>query len=155
MIQDPHEPTWDVPVTEEVPPHDGTLPASQSSDSSREHEFTLPASTITLPTRRTRPWFPWLIGMVTVLTLVGAATWFWWTSGAPPVQYKTAVVARGPITAIVTATGTINPVVSVQVSSQARDDRTGGVGSDSENRGRFYGERENGIRTAPGPQSLD
>jgi len=44
--------------------------------------------------------------------------WYWWTSGAPPIHYKTALVDRGPITAIVTATGTINPVVSVQVGSQ-------------------------------------
>lgn len=44
--------------------------------------------------------------------------WYWWTVGPPPVQYKTATVDRGPITAIVTATGTVNPVVSVQVGSQ-------------------------------------
>jgi HlyD family secretion protein len=47
-----------------------------------------------------------------------AGAWYWWTAGAPPVQYKTALVDRGPITAIVTATGTVNPVVSVQVGSQ-------------------------------------
>ena len=41
-----------------------------------------------------------------------------WTSGTPPIQYKTALVDRGPITAIVTATGTVNPVISVQVGSQ-------------------------------------
>jgi HlyD family secretion protein len=45
-------------------------------------------------------------------------TWSWWNDGAPPVQYKTASVDRGPITSIVTATGTVNPVVSVQVGSQ-------------------------------------
>jgi len=44
--------------------------------------------------------------------------WYWWTSGTPPIQYKTTLVDRGPITAIVTATGTVNPVVSVQVGSQ-------------------------------------
>lgn len=44
--------------------------------------------------------------------------WYWWTSGTPPTQYKTALVDRGPITAIVTATGTVNPVISVQVGSQ-------------------------------------
>jgi HlyD family secretion protein len=48
----------------------------------------------------------------------GGGLWFWWTSGTPSIQYKTALVDRGPITAIVTATGTINPVVSVQVGSQ-------------------------------------
>ena len=44
--------------------------------------------------------------------------WYWWIFGTPPFQYKTALVDRGPITAIVTATGTVNPVVSVQVGSQ-------------------------------------
>jgi HlyD family secretion protein len=48
----------------------------------------------------------------------GGGIWHWLTSGPPPVQYKTALVDRGPITAIVTATGSINPVVSVQVGSQ-------------------------------------
>jgi HlyD family secretion protein len=52
-----------------------------------------------------------------VLGLVAAA-WYWWTSGGEPVHYKTATVDRGPITSVVTATGTVNPVVSVQVGSQ-------------------------------------
>ena len=33
-------------------------------------------------------------------------------------QFQTAMVARGPITQTVTATGTLNPVVNVQVGSQ-------------------------------------
>ena len=33
-------------------------------------------------------------------------------------KYQTAVVARGPITEAVTATGTLNPVLNVQVGSQ-------------------------------------
>src|SRR5205814_5861400 len=33
-------------------------------------------------------------------------------------NYQTATVARGPITQAVTATGTLNPVVTVQVGSQ-------------------------------------
>src|SRR6059036_573977 len=33
-------------------------------------------------------------------------------------NYQTAAVARGPITQAVTATGTLNPVVNVQVGSQ-------------------------------------
>src|SRR6476620_8393934 len=35
-----------------------------------------------------------------------------------PVRYRTAVVERGSVVSIVTATGSINPVVSVQVGSQ-------------------------------------
>src|SRR5438128_11819763 len=33
-------------------------------------------------------------------------------------NYQTATVTRGPITQLVTATGTLNPVVNVQVGSQ-------------------------------------
>jgi HlyD family secretion protein len=36
----------------------------------------------------------------------------------PPVRYRTAAVERGPVVSLVTATGTINPVVSVQVGTQ-------------------------------------
>lgn len=36
----------------------------------------------------------------------------------PPIRYRTAPVERGLIESVVTATGTINPVVSVQVGSQ-------------------------------------
>ena len=53
-----------------------------------------------------------------ILFMGGGGIWYWWASGPPPIQYKTALVEREPITAIVTATGTINPVVSVQVGSQ-------------------------------------
>jgi len=52
------------------------------------------------------------------LLVLTAAAWYWWASGAEPVHYKTASVDRGPITSVVTATGTVNPVVSVQVGSQ-------------------------------------
>ena len=35
-----------------------------------------------------------------------------------PVRYRTAAVERGPVISLVTATGIINPVVSVQVGTQ-------------------------------------
>jgi HlyD family secretion protein len=72
---------------------------------------------IPLPARPKRSRLPWLIG-IAIVTAVGGGMWYWWTSGAPPVAYKTTLVDRGPITAIVTATGTVNPVVSVLVGSQ-------------------------------------
>lgn len=53
--------------------------------------------------------------MVTVVSGVGL--WLWWTAGPPPVKYTTMPVDRDPISAIVTATGTVNPVVSVPVGS--------------------------------------
>ncbi|MBI3603059.1 MAG: efflux RND transporter periplasmic adaptor subunit [Nitrospirae bacterium] len=50
--------------------------------------------------------------------VAGAVLWYWLSPGEPPVRYKTVPVDRGPITAVVTATGTVNPVISVQVGSQ-------------------------------------
>lgn len=64
------------------------------------------------------PRWGWLTGIGGLILLAVGGTWYWWFSGTPPVPYKTALVDRGPITAIVTATGTVNPVVSVQVGSQ-------------------------------------
>jgi HlyD family secretion protein len=69
------------------------------------------------PARPKRSRLPWLIG-IAMVTAVGGGMGYWWTSGTPPVAYKTTLVDRGPITAIVTATGTVNPVVSVLVGSQ-------------------------------------
>lgn len=59
-----------------------------------------------------------LAGLGACLLVLGAMAWYWWMSAAEPIRYKTAPVDRGPITSIVTATGTVNPVVSVQVGSQ-------------------------------------
>ena len=57
--------------------------------------------------------------VILVLLLVGlGAAWHWLVPAAPIIAYKTAAVDRGPITAVVTATGSINPVISVQVGSQ-------------------------------------
>lgn len=55
------------------------------------------------------------------LALVAAAAYgayrYWGPNGEQP-RYKFGKVERGPITAVVSATGTLNPVVSVQVGSQ-------------------------------------
>lgn len=50
--------------------------------------------------------------------LVALAVWLWRGRGGGGGTYQTAVVSRGPITQAVTATGTLNPVVNVQVGSQ-------------------------------------
>jgi HlyD family secretion protein len=54
-----------------------------------------------------------------VLAVVVSAGW-WWSSGrkADAMQFRTAKVEKGPITATVSSTGTVNPVTSVQVGSQ-------------------------------------
>lgn len=56
-----------------------------------------------LPSPRARPRLPWLIGIVTLLVIIGAGTWYWWITGTSPVHYKTAQIDRGPVTVIVTA----------------------------------------------------
>jgi HlyD family secretion protein len=118
MIADPDETTRHVPVTEVIPHPATTPPALDRSDSALEHEHGLPVPLIPLPSSRKRSRFHWLIGITTTLTVVAVGTWYWWSFSTPPIQYHTASVDRGPITAIVTATGTVNPVVSVQVGSQ-------------------------------------
>ena len=118
MTGNPQDPLREVPVTEIIPHGSSSAPARHSSSASSDHEPWLPASMPVLPSPRTQPRLPRLIGIVTVLAIIGAGTWYWWTAGTPPVHYKTALVDRGPITAIVTATGTVNPVMSVQVGSQ-------------------------------------
>jgi HlyD family secretion protein len=54
-----------------------------------------------------------------ILAAAGVGAWFYFHNGktdAP--QYQTAAVQRGDLTQAVTATGTLNPVVNVQVGSQ-------------------------------------
>ncbi|MDP3092038.1 MAG: efflux RND transporter periplasmic adaptor subunit [Nitrospira sp.] len=114
MTDDPNEPTRHVPVSEVIP-----RPAvSPPSDPAREHERPLPITVIPLPQRRARSGRPWLLGGMASLLLIGAGIWYWFNGGPPPIQYKTALADRGPITSLVTATGTVNPVMSVLVGSQ-------------------------------------
>src|ERR1043165_8111505 len=62
-------------------------------------------------TRRTL----FILGAVIVLV---AVTFLWHYRAGAGTTYQTATVTRGPITQAVTATGTLNPVVNVQVGSQ-------------------------------------
>ncbi|MEW6513692.1 MAG: efflux RND transporter periplasmic adaptor subunit [Pseudomonadota bacterium] len=61
-----------------------------------------------------------LIVFILLVAILGggyAAYRFWFGEGSAP-NYKFAAIESGPITASVAATGTLNPVVTVQVSSQ-------------------------------------
>ncbi|HEY2574576.1 MAG TPA: efflux RND transporter periplasmic adaptor subunit [Verrucomicrobiaceae bacterium] len=59
------------------------------------------------------------IFILVVLALLGGGGWWWWENrGADDVTYQTAPVARGDLVQTVTATGTLNPVLNVQVGSQ-------------------------------------
>src|SRR6478672_2621154 len=59
--------------------------------------------------------FPW-IALIVVLLIVASVVGQCRTGGGA--GYQAATVTRGPITQAVTATGTLNPVVNVQVGSQ-------------------------------------
>src|SRR5437764_3429366 len=62
--------------------------------------------------KRFFPWFLLIVGLLIIAFIVRQCR----TAGAA--NYQTATVTRGPITQAVTATGTLNPVVNVQVGSQ-------------------------------------
>ena len=59
----------------------------------------------------------YLIAVVLLLAAVGGYVW-WKDPFASPPEYRVAKIERGAIVAAVAATGTLNPVVSVQVGSQ-------------------------------------
>ncbi len=58
--------------------------------------------------------------IVLVLAVLAAGGWFWYDSrsGEGEVRYRTAKVERGPIAAVVVASGTLNATTTVQVGSQ-------------------------------------
>ncbi|MEK7236235.1 MAG: efflux RND transporter periplasmic adaptor subunit, partial [Nitrospirota bacterium] len=58
-----------------------------------------------------------IIGVLVVGLAIGGYVFFNGERKAP-VRYRSAAVERGPVISLVTATGTINPVVSVQVGTQ-------------------------------------
>jgi HlyD family secretion protein len=58
---------------------------------------------------------PWLAAIIALLVI---ATGFRQCRQSVAANYQTATISRGPITQAVTATGTLNPVVNVQVGSQ-------------------------------------
>lgn len=114
MTDDPKEPARQVPVREVL----ASPMVSSPSDPSHEPAQVRPVTIIPLPQSGRTSRRPWVIGGIAALALIGAGIWYWFNGGPPPVRYKTALVDRGPITSIVTATGTVNPVVSVLVGSQ-------------------------------------
>lgn len=54
-----------------------------------------------------------------LVALLAGGGWYWWSNRqADAPTYRTTKVERGPITATVSSTGTLNPVTSVQVGTQ-------------------------------------
>jgi HlyD family secretion protein len=67
-----------------------------------------------LPRRSMRPW---LVGGGLLLLLAMAGLAWWAMDRTAAVQYVTAPVSRGAISRVVTATGTVNPVLTIIVGS--------------------------------------
>lgn len=114
MTKDPHDPTRHVPVTEIV--HSPSPYPPDHRASGDDNDITILAQG--RQPRWKEPKWGLLTAIGGALLFVGIGIWYWWTTSVPLVQYKAALVDRGPITAVVTATGTVNPVISVQVGSQ-------------------------------------
>ncbi len=88
----------------------------QPSPESAQSPLGAPASPETSRRRRHR-WVRWAIAAgLAALIAVGALLWR--ASSQQAISYETVAVERGPIQASVTATGTLNPVIDVQVGSQ-------------------------------------
>ncbi len=64
-----------------------------------------------------RVWL-WLVGLLVVAGAAGFVLWRPASGNASDMAYRLATVDRGPITASVRATGTLNPVTTVLVGSQ-------------------------------------
>jgi HlyD family secretion protein len=60
------------------------------------------------------------IALVLLVVAAAAGAWYWYDarSGGSEVRYRTVKVERGPISAVVVASGTLNAVTTVQVGSQ-------------------------------------
>ncbi len=58
------------------------------------------------------------VALLLIASAAGASFW-WFTRGASDApQYRLGTIERGPLTAVVSSTGTLNPVTSVQVGTQ-------------------------------------
>jgi len=60
----------------------------------------------------------WILGVFLVLAAAASGAWFYAQGRGSTPKFRTAKIERGPLTASVSATGTLNAVVTVQVGSQ-------------------------------------
>jgi HlyD family secretion protein len=63
-------------------------------------------------------WVKWVVTLVVLGGVAGAAIWYFVADHESASQYQTAQVTRGDLIQSVTASGQLNPVVNVQVGSQ-------------------------------------
>jgi len=64
-----------------------------------------------------RGWIKWVSALV-LLVAAGVGAWLYKDRKDGEIEYQTVKVTRGDVTQVVTATGTLNPVLNVQVGSQ-------------------------------------
>lgn len=91
-------------------------PASEGRTEKPAPVVLMPKPPPVTPRRR----FPraWLIGgLLSLAVLIAVAATWWLTSSAGGTRYVTALVTRGDVTRTVTATGTVNPVLTIIVGS--------------------------------------
>jgi len=67
---------------------------------------------------QSRSWIKWTIIIFTVVAVLVGGIWYFKRGHTDAPEYQTVTVARGDLTQVVTATGTLNPVVNVTVGSQ-------------------------------------
>src|SRR5262247_3775024 len=60
----------------------------------------------------------WIVALMVVLAAALSGAWFYTQSRGSTPRFRAVKVERGPLTATVSATGTLNAVVTVQVGSQ-------------------------------------
>ena len=58
------------------------------------------------------------VALLVLALVVGLGTWWLSRNGDEAPKYRLAKIERGPLTAAVASTGTLNPVTSVQVGTQ-------------------------------------
>jgi len=63
-------------------------------------------------------WVMWTVILGVAIVVIGGSTWYFWHGHQDAPVYQTVAVTRGDLTQVVTATGTLNPVVNVTVGSQ-------------------------------------
>src|SRR5579864_1969138 len=60
----------------------------------------------------------WVVSLLIAGGIIAAVVWHFKRGKSVAPQYQTTIVERGDLTQVVTATGTLNPVVNVTVGSQ-------------------------------------
>jgi HlyD family secretion protein len=70
-----------------------------------------------MPEKSSGGWWKWLLAAVVIAAAAGGYFYFRHVK-AEPLNFNTVAATRGDLTATVTATGTLNPVVNVTVGSQ-------------------------------------